>query len=140
MLSEQRPPNEKPIERLIYDLRDVNTIQCFQPSMKLNVVTRTNIYTDMDGKPLPNEMATKLKARRNAAQILVDDVGYDAIPYLIDHLDDETLTRSVHYWRDTVYAHNILTVGECCTQILDTIMALLEYLTLTKTPLPQRLR
>lgn len=117
MLGETRPAEDKMIERLVFDLRDVNVIQFSQPSLGLSVATSTG----SDGMSLQNVLAGVERYSPNAAQKLVD-IGYDSVPNLIDHLDDKTLTRSVHYWRLSVYGHNILTVGDCCKQILDLIV------------------
>ena len=63
----------------------------------------------------------KLNSILDAAQQLCE-IGYDAIPSLIDHIDDDTLTRSVDYGRYHVFSHRVLTVGECCRQIIDEML------------------
>lgn len=52
------------------------------------------------------------------------EIGYDCVPALIDHIDDDTLTRtrSVDRWGASTFTDRILTVGECCRQILDFIL------------------
>ena len=113
MLGEDRPPNENKFEQLIFDLRDLNMRQWHQPNRGLRIIGEGSLRFDGQlGKTNPNP---------DAAQQLVD-IGYDAIPLLIDHIDDDTLTRSVDYWRNFTFSHRVLTVGECCRQIIDTIL------------------
>lgn len=121
MLGEQRPPAENRIEQLIFDLRDVNHHQFVQPNSGLRVVGPRPTYKWIDGTPLPDDLIERMRATDDAADHL-RDIGYDCIPALIDHIDDATLTRSVDYWRDFTFSHRVLTVGECCRQILDVIL------------------
>lgn len=113
MLHEKRPPDEKRIEQLVYDLRDLGMQQFVQPNSGLRIIGPGSLRFD--------DMLGKDKAESDAAKQL-RDLGYDAIPTLIDHIDDDTLTRSVDYWRNFTFSHRVLTVGECCGQIIDAIL------------------
>jgi len=113
MLADKRPPDEKRIEQLIFDLRDLNMRQWHQPNRGLRIVGRGALrFDDLLGKPNPNPDAVKQ----------ICDIGYDAIPLLIDHIDDDTLTRCVDFWRNFTFSHRVLTVGDCCRQIVDAIL------------------
>jgi len=48
-------------------------------------------------------------------------IGYSAVPKLIAALEDQMFTRSVGYWRDFMFSHNVLTVGDCAVEILGQI-------------------
>jgi hypothetical protein len=113
MLGENRPPNERKIDQLVYDLRDLNMLQFMQPNSGLNINDRGSLRFD--------NLPRNSKYQPDAAEQLYD-MGYDVIPSLIDHIDDDTLTRSVDYWRDFAFSHRVLTVGECCGQIINTIV------------------
>lgn len=113
MLDEKRPPKEKRIEQLVYDLRDLNMQQFVQPNSGLRIIGPGSLRLD--------NLPGKDKAEPDAAKQL-RDLGYDAIPTLIDHIDDDTLTRSVDFWRNFTFSHQVLTVGECCGQIIDAIL------------------
>lgn len=95
-LGEKRPPDDKKIERLIFDLRDLNL--------------RHGAFRFRGAN-----------ANRDAAQQLYD-IGYDVLPSLIDHADDDTLTRCVDYGRPFAFSHRVLTVGDCCRQIIVSIL------------------
>src|SRR5262249_20699457 len=47
--------------------------------------------------------------------------GYDAVPQLIDVLEDKRLTRSVSYGRNFFFSHQVLNVGDCAREILGRI-------------------
>ena len=113
MLAEVRPPNEKQIEQLVYDLRDLKMRQWHQPNRGLRIIGPGSLRLD--------HHPGGLKAKPDAVTQL-HDLGYDAIPTLIDHIDDDTLTRSIDFWRGFTFSHRVLTVGECCGQILDAIL------------------
>jgi hypothetical protein len=49
------------------------------------------------------------------------EVGFDAVPALIDVLDDERFTRTVGFWRDFTYSHYVLRVGDAAREILERI-------------------
>ncbi len=113
MLDEKRPPNEKRLEQLVYDLRDLNMRQFVQPNSGLRIIGPGSLRFDN----LPGKDNTDPDAAEQ-----LRDLGYDAIPTLIDHIDDDTLTRSVDYWRNFTFSHRVLTVDECCGQIIDAIL------------------
>lgn len=115
MLGEKRPPNERRIDQLVYDLRELNMQQWFQPNSGLRIIGPGSLRFD-------GSMGNSKSEPDAAMQLL--DIGYDAIPTLIDHIDDDTLTRSVDFWRSSTFSHGVLTVGECCRQIVDAILPL----------------
>jgi hypothetical protein len=113
MLGEKRPPDETKIDQLIYDLRDLNMLQFKQPNRGLRIIGQGSLQF----RNLPRNS----KFQPDAAEQLFE-MGYNVIPSLIDHVDDDTLTRSVDFWRDFTFSHRVLTVGDCCRQIIDTIL------------------
>src|SRR5215471_18539331 len=48
-------------------------------------------------------------------------LGFDAVPQLIDALEDERFTRSVGFYRDYCFSHHVLRVGDCALEILEQI-------------------
>lgn len=113
MLGEKRPADEAKIEQFVYDLRDLNMKQFMQPNRGLSIIHR------------PPAQFAQLRRNSEYKPDVVDqlcDKGYEVIPSLIDHIDDDTLTRSVDFWRDFTFSHSVLTVGECCRQIIDHIL------------------
>jgi hypothetical protein len=120
MLGETRPPDEQRIQQLIFDLRYLNHQPFGQPNSGVIVVGPQPTYQYKDGTPLPDNVIRRMRTQDDAADHL-RDIGYDCVPTLIDHIDDSTLTRSVSYWRDFTFSHRVLTVGECCLQILNVI-------------------
>ena len=95
---EQLSTNDR-IRELIYELRDENGHQFFQPG----------------------ESDVLIGSSSNSAAHRLVSIGYPAVPQLIAALDDPTLSRSVGFGRDFVYSHTILTVGDCAVQILQGI-------------------
>lgn len=59
---------------------------------------------------------TKPEWKSPAHQLL--DIGYDAVPALIEALTDERFSRSVGFRHASHFSHAILTIGECAEQIL----------------------
>lgn len=112
MLDEKRPAADKKVERLIYDLRELNLRQWIHPNDGLRIFGPGALRID--------DRSGKEDDGPDAAQQL-RDLGYDVVPLLIEHLDDDTLTRSVDFGRDSTFSHRVLTVGDCCRQILDEI-------------------
>jgi hypothetical protein len=49
------------------------------------------------------------------------DFGYDAVPQLIDALEDRRLTRAVSSSRHSSYPYHVLRVGDCAAAILERI-------------------
>ena len=62
---------------------------------------------------------------RVAASLLIA-VGVECVPNLVDHINDDTLTRAVGYggrrWQPSPYPNRIIRVGELCKQILDRLI------------------
>ena len=51
-------------------------------------------------------------------------MGYDAVPQLIHHLEDERFTRSVGFHRNFYFSHHVLRVSDCALAILEEIAGL----------------
>lgn len=101
-----KPPEEmsteEQIAELIYQLREQNGLQISQPG-------RCSIFLDPRGEKSP-------------AQQLVN-FGYDAVPLLINALEDKRFTWSVGYARDYFFSHYVLRVGDCALETLELIAA-----------------
>lgn len=85
------------VAELIYQLRTQNGRQWSQPGA-------CNIFNDERGDDSPAERLVAL--------------GFDAVPQLIEVLDDQRFTRSVGYHRDFYFSHHVLRVGDCAEHIL----------------------
>jgi hypothetical protein len=55
-------------------------------------------------------------------------LGREAIPALIEHLDDDTLTRSIRHDRDSGLFHDVLSVGDVALEIIERIAGRRFYL------------
>ena len=88
---------------LIFQIRDQNGRQYMQPGY-CNIFD-VGLFPDRGDSPAhkPREM------------------GVDAIPALIESVEDPELSRCVEYWRDFTYSHHVLTVGHCSVAILEEI-------------------
>jgi hypothetical protein len=93
-------PVEDRVHELIFQLRDQNGQQFSQPGW-------CDIFMDPRGT-------------NTAAHQLVN-IGYPAVPQLIDALDDPTFTRSVGFHRNFYFSHTVLTIGDCAVAILQRI-------------------
>lgn len=92
------------IAELVFRLRDQNGEQWSQPGA-------CDIFVhDRFGE----------KAEKSPAQQLVE-IGYDAVPQLIEVLGDERFTRSVGFHRDFYFSHFVLRVGDCSVAVLERI-------------------
>jgi hypothetical protein len=89
------------VAELIFQLRDQNGHQFMQPG-------HCDIFDRFGGKD------------DTAAHKLVK-IGYDAVPQLIEHLDDERFTRSVGFHRNFYFSHYVLRVNDCTLAILEEI-------------------
>ena len=94
-------PVEEQVRELIFRLRDQHGEQSGQPGW-------CDIFDDWRG--VANSPAHQLVR-----------IGYPAVPQLIAALEDPTFTRSVGYWRDYTFSHDVLTVGDCAVAILGRI-------------------
>jgi hypothetical protein len=97
---QQLTPEDQARE-LIFQLRDQNGRQWCQPGY-------CNIF---NVSPFPDQ-------NDSPAHKLVE-LGADAIPALIESVEDPELSRCVEFWRDFTYSHQVLTVGHCCVAILE---------------------
>jgi beta-lactamase regulating signal transducer with metallopeptidase domain len=91
---------DQQVSELIYRLRDQNGRQMGSYSF--------NLYWTRDGST-------------NTPAHLLRRIGYPAVPQLIAAIGDPTLSRTVGYYRQFVFSHNVLTVGDCAVDILNDI-------------------
>jgi hypothetical protein len=103
---EQERTRQERIGELIFRLRDQNGHQWSQPGA-------CNIFAT-------NEDGFSYGEGNSPAHQLVK-IGYDAVPQLIDVLEDERLTRSVGFHRNFYFSHHVLRVGDCALAILQRI-------------------
>jgi hypothetical protein len=94
-------PLQEQVKEWIFRLRDQNGHQWGQPG-------RVDIFDQMQG-------AQDTPAHHLAA------LGDAAVPQLIDALEDKRFTRSVGYFRNFVFSHNVITVGGAAHMILERI-------------------
>jgi hypothetical protein len=92
---------EQQVAEWIFRLRDQNGHQWSQPGT-------VDLFDQMRG------------AQNTPAHHLVA-LGDAAVPQLIDALGDKRFTRSVGYFRDFVFSHEVLTVGDAAHKILERI-------------------
>ncbi|MEM7163860.1 MAG: hypothetical protein AAF581_00260 [Planctomycetota bacterium] len=90
-------PLKDRIDELIFQLRDQTGHQMSEPG-----------WVSIIGYAARN---------KGSAQDLVA-LGYDAVPQLIEALDDPRLSRAVGCHRSFHFSHRPITIGECCSQIL----------------------
>ena len=103
-------PLKQRVAELIFQLRDQNGMQVFQPGS-------CDIFADpRDGAFV---MTKKGTPRSPAAQLVA--IGEPALEQLIDSVDDNRFTRSVEYHRSFVFSHRVIRVGECCRIIMNRI-------------------
>ncbi len=98
------PVNER-VAELIFRLRDQNGHQWSQPGW-------CDIFGDFGG-------AVKDGGKTPAHQLV--EIGFDAMPQLIDVLDDRRFSRSVGFHRDFYFSHHVLRVGDCALAIIERI-------------------
>jgi hypothetical protein len=101
----EKPTKREQIAELIFQLREQNGHQFLQPGW-------CDIFDDFGGGAMRN--------KRTPAHQLVE-FGYDAVPQLIDVLEDRRLTRSVGFGRNFYFSHHVLRVGDCSHAILERI-------------------
>ncbi|MDP1564291.1 MAG: hypothetical protein Q8M16_23175 [Pirellulaceae bacterium] len=104
---------EEKVSELIFRLRDQNGQQWSQPG-------ECDIFNDFmvaeAGEYSGEAENVKLPPRSPAHQLV--DIGFDAVPQLIEALEDQRLTRSVGFHRDFYFSHHVLRVGDCAERIL----------------------
>ena len=88
------------VAELIHQLCTQNGHQWSQPGA-------CDIFSDQRGEKSP-------------AHLLVAE-GFDAVPQLIEALDDDRFTRSVGYHRNFYFSHHVLRVADCSERILSRI-------------------
>lgn len=97
---EQLSKKEQAAE-LIFQLRDQNGHQFTQPGY-CDIFLTSNLKDDT-----PAHRLVKL--------------GYDAVPQLIEAIEDPRFTRSVGFQRSFFFSHYVLRVGDCALTILERI-------------------
>lgn len=95
----QLPVGER-VAELIFRLRDQNGRQWSQPG-------QCDFFNDPKGEESPAHLLVKMDA--------------DAVPQLIDALDDLRFTRSVGFHRNFYFSHHVLRVGDAALAILSRI-------------------
>lgn len=91
---------EEQVAELIFRLRDQNGHQLFQPG-------GCDIFNDRRGEESPAHQLVK--------------IGFDAVPQLIEVVDDRRFTRSVGFHRDFYFSHYVLRVGDSAQRIIERI-------------------
>jgi hypothetical protein len=97
----------------LHHLRDLKVEQMSSPGMCM-------VLTDSPWARWESQDLAE-KGKPNPA-VELKNLGYEAVPLIIAHLDDERPTRCVGFWRsyapDSYYT---LTYGDCCQQIFEGI-------------------
>lgn len=102
------------VAELIFQLRDQNGHQWSQPGS-------CDIFADpRDGGLFGHAFGEKGSDGGSPASQLVA-IGYEAIPQLIENLEDPRLTRSVGFHRNFYFSHHVLSVGNCAMTIINRI-------------------
>src|SRR4029077_20857770 len=95
---------EEQVAELIFQLRDQNGHPFMQPGS-------CDIFDRFGG------------SKKDTAAHKLVKIGYDAVPQLIEHLDDQRFTRSVGFHRNFYFSHHVLRVSDCALEILEEIAA-----------------
>ena len=97
----------------LHHLRDLNVTQSSSPGMCM--VLTDSPWSFMQSQDLSKE------GTPNAA-VELRKLGYEALPQIVAHLDDDRPTRCVgfwrHFWPEGYYT---LAYGDCCQQIFEAI-------------------
>ena len=102
---------EDQVREWIYQLRNQDGAQWSQPG-SCDIFCHDRLQEiDLPG------VAKQKSIKRSPAAHLVE-LGFSAVPQLIETLDDDRFSRSVGYHRNFFFSHHVLTVGECARQIL----------------------
>lgn len=88
---------------LIFRLRDQNGGQFSQPGSP-------SIFFRADAEDDTTSPGVRLLA-----------MGYDAVPQLIEALTDTRFTRTVGYWRDFMYSHYVVRIGDAALELLERV-------------------
>jgi hypothetical protein len=87
------------VEELIYRLRDEKGFQL----------------------TVPGHASSMAAARTESPAWQLVAMGHAAVPKLIEAIGDRRLTRTVGCWRDFVFSHYVVRVGDCAVEILEQI-------------------
>ena len=104
--------DEDQIKDLVFQLRDQDGAQWSQPGS-------CSVFSWGESRETP---ADKLV-----------EIGFPAVPHLIDALVDPSLTYSVGFHRDFYFSHRVLTVADAAQQVI-------EKITGARLPAPQNIR
>lgn len=96
------------VAELIFQLRDQNGHQWSQPGS-------CDIFAD------PRDWGEQAKQGRGSPAAQLVKIGYDAVPQLIESIDDRRFSRSVGYHRNFYFSHHVLRVGDCSLAVLERI-------------------
>ena len=102
----QNPSRQQQIADLIFRLRDQNGQQWSQPG-SCDIFSGDRFAKGSNIDPSKRSPAWQLR-----------EIGFDAVPKLIEVLDDKTFTRSVGYHRNFYFSHRVLRVGDCAERII----------------------
>ena len=111
--------NEK-VTELIFQLRDQVAAKFSQPGSgeifdRHELVPKTGLRTRQDG--LPRDIDDR--ASSPAEQLA--NIGLDAVPQLIEALDDPRFSRTIGYHRHYYFSHHVRRVGDCAKMILERV-------------------
>lgn len=113
IVQEGKLTKQEQIAEWIFQLRDQNGHQYSQPGA-------CDIFSDpRDGGMLGVFLDPEKKGMSPASHLV--RFGYDAVPQLIEVVDDKRFTRSVGYHRNFYFSHHVLRVGDCAVKILERI-------------------
>lgn len=100
------------VAELIFQLRDQRGVQISQPG-------RCDIFFGDNLDELCKILGTEPPPPSPAKQLV--DIGLEAVPQLLDALDDQRFTRSVGYHRNFYFSHSVLRVSHVAETILEKI-------------------
>jgi hypothetical protein len=101
----EKMTRQERIAELIFRLRDQNGRQFSQPG-------HCDIFIQDHLKENKNQKSPALQ---------LVEIGYAAVPELIQALTDDHFSRSVGYHRDFYFSHFVLRVGDCAEAVLERI-------------------
>jgi len=96
------------IAELVFQLRD-------QPGEQISQQGSCDIFMTFSGV-----FKTSSGGNETPAHRLVE-MGYDAVPQLVEVIEDKRFSRAVGFHRSFYFSHEVLRVGECAQTILEKI-------------------
>jgi len=109
----EKLPKKQRVAELIFQLQSQDGAQDSQPGQCdiFYADRKRQRKAEVEGKP----------ANPPSPGLQLFELGYAAVPQLIESLDDRRFTRSVGYHRNFYFSHAALRVGDCCKIILQRI-------------------